>query len=236
MNIKLYNADVSPIYIEYDNENILLYPNESKILETNQNGEIIIGLRHYKNDKFNMIWYVMNEIFTLEQMRTILVVDGLYKIKIKNCGDIVKIRNHEYVFNKNMSYDTFVFNMEAYNIQTQHLNVRNGCNLIKKAKFLYLFGGLKTLFPLFTIALIATLLSFLTNEISLKDIVLTVVLCFIVIIGFINYINSIKLLKNAIDEEQIIKYMSSNRKEYRKFTDNLVEKQLYKDSNNEYFK
>ena len=235
MNVLFYNADVLPIYIECYGETIALQPKEQTNLKTDQNGEIIISLKHHITDKFNIAWYIMNEIFTLEQMRTVLVVDGIYKIKVKNSGDLVKIRNREYVFNKNISYDTFVFNMVEYDIQILHLSVVNSNSILKKSKFLYLFGGSKTLFPLFTVALFATIISMLNNQLSFSNVILIVVLCFVVFIGFINYLNSIKLLKHSIREEEIIKYMYSERKEYRKLTDNLKDKQLYFDSNNEKF-
>lgn len=192
----------------------------------NQNGEIQIELKHKKTDKFNAIWYIMNDLFTLEQMRTVLTVNGIYNFKVRN-GDIVKIRNHEYVFNKYTSYDTFVFNMENYSVKPQTLYVEDSKKILKKSRFLYLFGGIKTFYLLCTVALIATLIAVFINGISSKDITLIVVLGIIVLIGLLNYLNSIKFLKIYLSEKNIKDYMNSGRKEYRKFTDNLIEDQLY---------
>ncbi len=230
MNVILQNSDVFPINIKINCESFNLQPKEKLILETNQNGSLVFELKHHIKDKFNSFWYIMNDIFTLEQMRTVLVVDGVYNVNPKIDNSLIEIRNHEYVFNKNISYDVFVFKCAKNEINIIDLEVDNSQKILNRSKILYLFGGGKTLFPLCFLALIITIIRILIYDITVWQMFLAVVFGLLTIVGLFRYLSSINLLKKSINKKSVIEYMSSERKEFRKFTDDIVEKSLYGDS------
>ena len=76
----------------------------------------------------------MNDIFTLEQMRTILVVDGEYKINCYCDNAILKIQSYEYVFEQNTSYQTFIFSTQNCSITRENLQIPNKSKIAKKAQ------------------------------------------------------------------------------------------------------
>ena len=221
MFVQLYNSGVDSIYINYSDGDAVLKPRESINLPL-QNGETRIRLSHIQNDKFSSLWYVLTEMFTLEQMRTVLVVDGEYVIKTDRP---VKVKNHEYVFDKNISYETFVFSSEK--VIRKHLEVAKSERIKKRAKILYLFGGLKSFLP---ISFILTVLTFVSTVINYKSSFLSwlSVLMFggMFVYMLKRYLQSLRILDQAITEKSIMEYMNSERKEFRKPYDDIVQKQL----------
>ncbi len=236
MKTTFQNVDINPIHIKHNNHTVKLEPNETIDLETNEEGFIEIGLVHDTKDKFNPIWYSLNEIFTLEQMRTVLVTDGVYIIKPWEEGTIVKIKSYEYVFHKDTSYDTFVFNVNSYDLQRKKLYVPNETKIIKRSKFLYLFGGQKTFLPLMCILLVSMLIKIaLSSIIPDWAIIVTVFSAISVVVLFFKYLNCLKFLKRVIKEREILDYMQSSRPQYRNFSDNLVQHHLDRNSKNEIY-
>lgn len=226
MELKLYNAGVNPLYVEQNGIKKLLQPNEMQILKY-ENGECLFKLMHVKKDKFNSIWYLLNDMFTLEQMRTVLVVDGEYCVKSLEEDICMKIKDYEYVFDKNMSYETFVFNLPKEQVCRKYLEVKNANNIAKKAKFLYLFGGDKTLLPLVGIGLLFFLIELLFSSAPSSSTLLMTAILFVCFAFLLNkYISSLHLLRKAMREENILTYMSSTRKQYRRFSDEVIQKNL----------
>ena len=179
---------------------------------------------------------MLNEVFTLEQMRTVLVVDGQYSLKLLCEHSSVKIKEREFVFDKNTSYQTFVFSTNQVQIQYDNLNVAKSSEVLKKAKFLYLFGGKKTFLPLSAIALVSWIIkmvsaSYITMWVWM--ILGGITACFA--LTLVNYIQSLSFLKQAIDNKHIIQYLLSERKEYRKLSDDLVQKHWDVNAGNEIY-
>lgn len=233
MTLELYNAGIEIFIITHGGISTQVYPGESIEIYT-RNDEIIITLLHKNKDKFSPLWYLLNEIFTLEQMRTVLVVDGRYSLKLLCEHAVVKIKEKEFVFHKNTSYQTFVFSTNQVQIKHDDLNVVRGSAILKKARFLYLLGGIKTFLPLSAIALVAwiTKMSCASHIALWMWIVLGgIIACFI--LTLLNYIRSIKFLKQSIDKKHIIQYLSSERKECRKLSDDLVQKHWDVNAGNE---
>lgn len=236
MNVELYNAGVEPFLIEQNGIKKLIQPCESqKVVFDNDTG--VIKLTHVNKDKLNVLWYSLNALFALEQMRTVLVVEGEYILK-PSCEDmIVKVKNHEYVFEKHTSYETFVFAVKGGEIHRKHLEVANADKIIKKAKFLYLFGGNKSFLLFFGIALLALLIEILLAS-SLSgwfwiELVFAVAM-FLILCA--KYKKSLKILRKAVKTENILKYMHSSRNEYRKFSDELVQKHLDANAGNDIYR
>lgn len=233
MTLELHNAGIETIIVKQGDISAQLYPGKSINIYT-ANDEVKIALSHENEDKFSPVWYLLNEVFTLEQMRTVLVVDGRYSLKLLCEHSSVKIKVKEFVFDKNTSYQTFVFSTNQAQIQYDELNVVKSSEIVKKAKFLYLFGGIKTFLPLSTIALVAWIIKMLsTSRIALWVWVVLggITACFI--FTLVNYIQSLIFLNQVIDKQHIIRYLSSERKEYRKLSDDLVQKHWDVNAGNE---
>lgn len=92
MECKLYNAGTEAVTVLYADKTVLLNPCEDVVLNTGSD-KFCIKLQHTKGYGYHGLWYVLNEIFTLEQMRTALIVDGEYVITHKNrkCSFISRI-------------------------------------------------------------------------------------------------------------------------------------------------
>lgn len=226
MIVELCNASTEPILIKWNNNTEILQP--CQIISISVESDTVdVRLLHQNNNKFNLWWYLLNVVFTLEQMRTVLVVDGKYKIKATSDVVQVKIKDCEYVFHKNTSYQLFIFSVHEGSISPQKLNVAHGNTVLNKAKFLYLFGGIKTLLPITGIALLTAILRIVSlAEISCEFIGIVIFLsaCFGLLLA--NYIKSLKLLRKYTMEECILRYLSSERKEHRNVSDEIVRKHM----------
>ncbi len=229
MIVELYNASTEPIFVGWENSIKILQPRQAISL-CGEGDTVNIRLLHQNNNKFNLWWYLLNAVFTLEQMRTVLVVDGEYEINRSSDVVRVKVKDCEYVFHKNTSYQTFVFSANDGTIFPKKLNVAHRDAVLKKAKFLYLFGGIKTLFPITGIALIIAILKMVSlAKISCEFLGIVIFLSFCFTVFLANYIKSLTLLKTYTMEKSIFRYLSSERKEYRKLSDEIVQK--YMDTN-----
>lgn len=226
MELNLCNTGVEPIVIEYCDIDILLNPNETRTISCNTSAECYIKIYHINNNKFNTLWYILNEIFTLEQMRTVLVVDGEYKISCACDNPTIKIKSQEYVFERNTSYQTFIFSSNSCSVTKVDLKVANELAISKKAKILYLFGGYKTLFPLTGIATVTSLIKIALYGAPPWFAILTIGLAICFALCFLKYIYALKRLTAAMNSENILKYLSSQRREFRKFTDELAQQYL----------
>lgn len=226
MIVELHNTSTEPIFVKWKNGSEILQPCQMVSIVEESN-TVKLRLSHQKNNKFNLWWYLLNAVFTLEQMRTVLVVDGEYIINGTSDFVRLKIKDYEYVFEKHTSYQTFVFSVNNGNIVPKKFQIAHGDMILKKAKFLYLFGGIKTLLPITCIALFVAILRMISlTEISygfLGEVILVLV-CFILLLA--NYIRSLKLLRRYIAEENVFRYLSSDRKENRKTSDEIVQKYL----------
>lgn len=235
MVLNLINNSKELIGIECCGNRLMIPPNENAMLPL-ESSECSIKFFHFINDRFNFFWYILNEIFTLEQMRTVLVVDGECVINGKCHDPILKIKNHEFVFHKKMSYHAFVFSANGCSIIRKHLEIAQGKKILKRAKILYLFGGSKTIFPLAGIALIASLFKIcFSNHAPTWFLLMTFGLAICFFIGFIKYIKSLKQLKIALSPSNILKYFNSSRIEMRKFSDDLVQKYLNTNADNDIY-
>lgn len=221
MKFEIYNTGIEPFVIYSENGIHNVLPGENCILEANTQ-KLDIKICHVINEKFNTIWYILNDIFTLEQMRTVLVVDGEYTLTSFVSHSSIKIKNHEYVFDKNMSYETYVFSSDDCKIVRTHLWVNNSNKIYQKAKWLYLIGGNKTMLPLSGIALVSLCIKTVLSPQNERWVLGLLVFLFLYFGFRLNiYFKSLRDLKNAMKEHSILSYMNSNRIEYRKFTDNL---------------
>ena len=226
MMFEIYNSYVEPIIIKYSDKAVVLQPNQNVKLYSDCN-EIIVKLCHIKNNKFSVFGYLLHELFTLEQMRTVLVVDGEYIVQSLGQEPVIKIKDYEFVFDKKTSYQTFVFSLDECLIQRRHLDVVNENKIITKARWLYLFGGSKTLLPLTGIALLSSLIKILIASYTpmwFWVMTLSLLACFI--LSFVKYVNSLKFLRKVMQEKYIMDYLLSERKEYRVFSDALAQEYL----------
>lgn len=223
MTINLCNNSIEPIIIGYNKMSIFLNPNETRKIDCDLSN-CSIRIQHVKNDKLSVLWYIMNEVFTLEQMRTVLVVNGEYEISDISDNSTVRILSHEYVFEKNTSYQTFIFSADGCYIIRKQLEVDNSKKISTKARILYLFGGNRTVLPLSGIAFISSLFKLIgANEVPIWFFTMTLGLGICFILFLIRYLKSLKKLDYAMKNANILKYLSSQRKEYRKFTDEIVQ-------------
>lgn len=225
MTIRLFNSGSEPLSITVDNtENILEKGQEITIVSSERE---VVNICHINKNHFNTLWYILNEIFTLEQMRTVLVVDGEYEIIPKYDGQIIKIKSYEYVFDKHTSYKTAVFASDGAIVSRKSLFVQNGKEILKKARFLYLFGGSKTIIPLTAIVLLLSIFDFAFSQTrSFGDVAFILVLTALFLLFGWRYIKSLSALSEFMREENIKRYFLSERVQYRKFSDDLVQKNL----------
>ncbi len=226
MTYNLYNACIKPITVKCNHLLITIQPGTITAIDSD-NDEISIELCHTEDEKLNILWYILNELFTLEQMKTVLIVDGKYTIKSLCDSPLIKIKDYEYVFEKYTSYQTYIFASNESYVIRDRLQVKDPDKIIKKSKYLYLFGGDKTLFPIIGIATVVStvkiaFMSFIPTWYWIMSALLWS--CFLWF-GSI-YIKSLKSLQKAMSSDAIMEYMLSERKEYRNFSDDLVQKNL----------
>ena len=229
MECKLYNTGTEAVTVLYADKTVLLNPCEDVVLNTGSD-KFCIKLQHTKGYGYHGLWYVLNEIFTLEQMCTALIVDGEYVITPQKQEMLIHFKDYEYVFEKNTSYRTFVFHAQGAKLERERLSVVQGERILSQAKFLYLFGGKKTLLPLSVVLFFACCSNLLFASDAYAWMWLPAILSLLLFaVSFANYLRSLKSLKKAIYEDNILRYMASERKEHRTSQDDLVRK--YMDEN-----
>lgn len=234
MRCELYNNSTETIMIVHNGTITHLSPCTS-IKISSVDDEVCLDLLHIHNKKLSVIWYVLNALFTLEQMRTVLVVDGTYVIQSSDEHTLVKVKDYEYVFEKNTAYQTFVFNVKGGCVVRKSLSVANRKSILRKAKFLYLFGGKKTFLPLSGAMFIAAILGAPTVGSAAFTCTLAVLAASVFIWSLMQYIRSLGFLKRVTKGESILHYLSSQRNECRQATDNLVQKYMDKNAGDEVF-
>lgn len=229
MIIELYNSGTELFTVELQDHVETLQPCQEISISVD-NDTVDIKLLHKKGDKFNAWWYLLNEIFTLEQMRTVVVVDGKYQVKSSSDVVRIKVKDYEYIFHKNISYQVFVFSVDEGFVSPKGLNVAHRNKILNRAKFLYLVGGIKTLLPITGMALlIAISLMVGADKILSSDMGLVIVLFVSFVLLLANYIKSLRFLRKCTTEEYIFQYLSSERKEHRSESDDIIQK--YRDVN-----
>ena len=146
-------------------------------------------------------------IFSLSQMRTILVVDGEYVFESELEETMIEIRSQEYVFEKHTSYELFAF-VDNSHVECVRLQVAQADKIYKKAKLLYLFGGSKAfLLPCGILLFVLLLIAIAFSNGSLWDWIEAGVcmVCFLIL--FARYKKSLMFLKRAMREEMIFSYL-----------------------------
>lgn len=229
MIVELCNSGTEPFTVELQDHTEILQPCQ-QISISMDSDTVDIKLLHQKSDKFNAWWYLLHAIFALKQMRTELVIDGKYQVKSKSDVVRIKVKDYEYIFHKNFSYQVFVFSVDEGTISPQRLNVAHRNKILNRAKFLYLFGGIKTLLPITGIAVliaISLMVDFDKIPRTDKGSVIFVFVSFVLLLA--NYIKSLKFLRKCTTEEYVFQYLSSERKEHRRESDDIVQK--YRDVN-----
>lgn len=233
MEIRIENADVHPFYIEHGGRVALLNPRESETFVFFR--EFEFELRHFAADSSNSWIYLANAFVSYKQSRTELTVDGRYRFESNAKNVLLKIKSYEYVFEKNISYDTFIFSPDCGRINCMKYYVRNRELIFKKCQFLYLFGGINTFFPislaLFFISFLCTLL-----RVNLFENIVWAIVSGVGAIALgIRYLHLLHLLRESSEENKIREYMDSQRAEYRTEEDVIVQSYLDGDSNEGYY-
>lgn len=224
MNIILLNTDINPIYIEFRNEKVLLHPQESCSFTFDDHFKF--KLKHITSDSNAPVMYWANVLLSYKRPRTELTIDGEYCFEPTVDNTLLKIKSHEYVFNKNISYHVFVFNCDSHYIKCTKYNVPKRSTIIRKCRVRYLFGGIKTLFPISLLLFAISLVGVLYKN-NLYENALHLVGSGICAIAFgVSYLRDLHNLYYFSKETQIRKYMDSQRIEFRTLEDNIVEKFL----------
>ncbi len=224
MEVKLVNVDVNSIFVEYQNDIVLLKPGET--VSFSPHDKFDFRLRHFKSDSNNPIMYMANALISYQQTRIELTVDGEYSIEPQESNLLIKVKSYEYVFHKNISYNVFVFNCNSANIKCTKYFVPKREAIFKKCRMLYLFGGIKTFLPI-CLLLFAASFSLVLLGIHLFENILFLIGSGIsaVLLG-ISYLRSLRVLRESSKEEKIRAYMNSQRKECRTLEDDMVQSYL----------
>ena len=169
---------------------------------------VCVRIMHTVSDRFRVGWYLAESALALSQMRTVLVVDGEYVFKPMHENTTIEVKSWEYVFEKYTAYQTFAFSANDCTIERNRLEVVQGDKVYRKAKFLYLFGGIKSL--LIPTGVVSFIL--LINALSYGTVwnwtrVGFWVICFTILLS--GYKRSLKFLKRSMQETQIFAYMDS---------------------------
>ena len=177
--------------------------------------------------------YMADALISYKQSRIVFTVDGEYSFETKDENVILKFKNYEYVRNKNISYNVFVFNCRPEHIACTEYAVPQRKAILQKCRLLYLFGGIKTLFPISLLILILSL-SCIISKIQLWESVFFAIASGVstILLGA-SYLRSLRVLREYSDVANIRTYMDSHRKEYRTLEDDLVQKHLDSNSDGE---
>ncbi len=231
MEIKLVNADINPVYVEYQNSTVLLQPGESSSYTAC--GRFDFKLKHLKPDINNPVMYMADALISYKQSRIIFTVDGEYSFRTEDENVTLKFKPYEYVRSKNISYDVFVFNCHPEHIACTKYEVPGREAILKKCRLLYLLGGLKTLFPISLLIFILSL-SCIISEIDWRENVFFAIASGVssMLLG-VSYLRSLRILREYSDEANIRTYMDSPREEYRTLEDDMVQKNLDSTSSGE---
>lgn len=228
MPLTIRNTGEEHILIEHETTKAVLAPGETMSLESDLQA-FPVKISYTVKDKFNSLWYMLTEIFALEPMRTVLVVNGEYDIQCTSDDPFLKIGSREFVFDKHMSYQTFVFSAEGCLVTRKNFAVADRQKIMKKAKILYLFGGSRTFLPLSALALAVFLIGpLLVSAVPDWNWTMIFVLACCFAVCFFRYCQALRQLKNAMEPANILSYMASPRKEYRNYMDEVAQKQREK--------
>ena len=170
--------------------------------------------------------YLLNALISYEHSRVELCVDGEYSLSLLGSDTTLKIRNYEYVFASDLSYNAFTFNCSPDKLKRSGYVVSDEKKILKKYRFLYLFGGVKSLFPICVILFFASLLCLLFGINKPEHIYFAVASGVCAFVLGRNYVQSMKALQNAMYPNNIHAYMASTRIEHRTAEDIMVQKHL----------
>ncbi len=224
MEVKLVNVDVNPIFVEHQNDIVLLKPGES--VSFSPYDKFDFRLRHFKSDSNNPMMYMANALISYKQARIEFTVDGEYRVKPQEGNVLLKVKSYEYVFDKNISYNVFVFNCNSANIKCTKYFVPKREAVLKKCRMLYLFGGIKTFFPISLLLFVASFCGVLLGNGNILFLISSGIST--VLLG-ISYLRSLRRLRESSEEEKIRAYMNSQRTECRTPEDDVVQSDLDKD-------
>lgn len=227
MEVKLANADVNPIYVEHQNDIVLLNPGESVSFSPyNKSG---FRLRHFKSDLNNPVIYMANALISYKQTRIEFTVDGEYLVEPQEDNVLLKVKSYEYVFDKNISYNVFVFNCNPASIKCTKYFVPKRETILRKCRVLYLFGGIKTFFPICLLLFVASFRWVLLGTHLFENILFLIGSIISSVLLGISYFRSLRVLRESSEEEKIRAYMNSQRTEYRTLEDDMVQSYLDND-------
>ena len=227
MEIKLVNVDVDPICIEHQNDMVLLNPGES--VSFSPYDKFDFRLRHFKSDSNNSAMYIANALISYKQARIEFAVDGEYHFEPQEDNVSLKVKSYEYVFDKNISYNVFVFNCNPASIKCTKYFVPKRETVLKKCRVLYLFGGIKTFFPISLLLFVASFCGVLLGKHLVENILFLIGSGISTVLLGISYFRSLRVLRESSEEEKIRAYMNSQRTEYRKLEDDMVQSYLDND-------
>lgn len=227
MGIQLYNASIEPIIIITNGERTLLQPCETKDLFQN-NGKYEFEIKHIDKKISNtFVESVIDLVSFHEKICTELYVDGQYEIITTDNDLLVKVKSYRYIIEKNVIYNTYVFSLESGQVHRKQLSVSNKERNIKNAKFWYFIGGNNKFLPLCMFALLVFVIDIIFAKIhSIWDWIILIGLAVCVLTLLIRYMKALKILKNAVKVDSILSYMLSHRKEYRRYQDDIIQKNM----------
>lgn len=231
MEVILENADVQPIYVEYQNDVVLIHPGQCNSFTFCD--QFNFRLRHFKSDTNNVMMYMASAFISYEQSRIELTVDGEYIFEPQEDKLVLKIKSYEYMFDRNVSYNTFVFNCNPKNIRCVEYFVPNKHSILRKCRYLYLFGDTKTFFPICIILFLASLLCVLFEIKPFENILFMIGSGIATIVLGVSYFRSLRLIRESLNDNKIRAFMDSQRIEYRKLEDRIVQSYLDNNINND---
>lgn len=224
MEVKLVNVDVNPIFVEQQNNIVLLKSGESVSLSPYD--KFGFRLRHFKSDSNNPMMYMANALISYKQARIEFTVDGEYRVKPQENNVLLKVKSYEYVFDKNISYNVFVFNCNSANIECTKYVVPKREAVLRKCRMLYLFGGIKTFFPICLLLFVASFCWALLGIYFFENILFLIGSGISTVLLGISYLRSLRVLRESSEEEKIRAYMNSQRTECRTLEDDMVQSYL----------
>lgn len=227
MEIKLVNVDVNPIFVEHQNDIVLL--NQGESVSFSSYDKFDFRLRHFKSDSNNPAMYMANALISYEQARIEFTVDGDYRFEPQEDNVSLKVKSYEYVFDKNISYNVFVFNCNPASIKCTKYFVPKRKTVLKKCRVLYLFGGIKTFFPISLFLFVVSFCCVLLRVHLFENILFLIGSGISSVLLGISYLRSLRVLRESSEEENIRAYMNSQRTEYRTLEDDIVQSYLDND-------
>lgn len=201
------NVGTETLVIEQNGQREMLPPATKKAVYF-VGKAVCVRIMHTVSDRFRVGWYLAESALALSQMRTVLVVDGEYVFKPMHDNTMVEVKSWEYVFEKHTAYQTFAFSANDCTIERKRLEVVQGDKVYRKAKFLYLFGGIKSLLiPTGVVSFILLINAFSDGSVWNWTRAGFWVICFTILLR--GYKRSLTFLKNSMQETQIIAYIDS---------------------------